>query len=144
MKKYLNFSTKAIALSAAFIFACFINVNAQALSPNEKLVTNISEVANFVTFNQKTPVLVKGKVVSYTMTSGASKGHRRSGGCCQFNGGWCGRFGGEEMSVGLDGTILKSSIKMFKGTSKGKEYVRFEGLSDEDAKDDVVKDEKRN
>ena len=114
-------------------------VTEKQIRKTETQVTNIKEVSKYINFNKKTPIKVKNKSVGYAISSAISKGHRRSGGCCQFNGGWCGKFSSVEISVDLNENITKSSIKMYLGIKNGAEYLRFEGLSDEDLMDEPIK-----
>ncbi len=128
---------KNLSLIFFFFFLSFgSQMFSQCKSPDEKQVTNINEIKNFVNFDTKKPIKERKAVVGYKITAGIGKGHRRSGGCCQFNGGWCGRFDGYEILVDNNGQITKSVIKIFKGTSNGKEYVRYEGLSANDMTDE--------
>jgi hypothetical protein len=154
MKNVAKQSIVVIFLIALIAVLGVANVNAQELKPIsevrgkikeikgenlEKQVTNINEVKAYINFNKKTPIKDGRNIIGYQISSGSSKGHRRSGGCCQFNGGWCGKFSGVDVSIDLLGNITKSTVKMFIGFKNDAEYVRFEGLSEEDLKDEPVK-----
>ena len=139
MKNLLKFATPGTFFLFLLMFVNPGEVSAQKhRDPNEKQVININEVQDFVLFNKKDSIKVNGKVVGYLITKSIGNGHRRSGGCCQFNGGWCGRFSDAVIKIDLNGNITQSSIKMFKGTSDGELYVRFEGLSKKDSMDEPV------
>lgn len=121
-----------IALVIAFTVISVSNMSAQCSARNEVKVTNISQVKAFMTFTNQTPIKVGGEIVGYMYTESTSRGHRRSGGCCQFNRGFCGRFSAIDVETDLAGNITKSSFTMFTGSTTAGEYLRFEGIKVED------------
>ena len=121
-----------IALVIAFTSISVSKMNAQCSSRNEIQVTNINEVKAFMTFTNQQPIKVGNNIVGYRYTESTSRGHRRSGGCCQLNRGFCGRFSKIDVETDLSGNITKNSFTMFTGTSASGDYLRFEGIQVDD------------
>lgn len=121
-----------IALVIAFTVISVSNMSAQCSARNEVQVTNINQVKAFMTFTNQQPIKVGNNIVGYIYTESTSRGHRRSGGCCQFNRGFCGRFSKIDVETDLLGNITKSSFTMFTGTSDSGDYLRFEGIKVDD------------
>lgn len=121
-----------IALVIAFTIISVSNMSAQCTSRNEVKVTNINQVKTFMTFTNQKPIKVGGAIVGYVYTESTSRGHRRQGGCCSFNRGFCGRFSAIDVETDLAGNITKSSFTMFTGSTTTGEYLRFEGIKVDD------------
>ncbi len=83
----------------------------------------------FINWVSVTPVMDAGEVIGYELTGGASKGHRRAGGCCSFNGGWCSGVADFDFIVDLDFNIVESNYTMFIGLAgepgEDGNYLRF-------------------
>lgn len=126
-----NVKIKLAMFVMALSFFTFGEMKAQCSDPNETPVTNISEAEEFVTFINRTDVYEGGELVGYFYSAGASRGHRRSGGCCQFNNGWCGKFSICELYTDLEGNITRADFEMYKGRGDdGTPYLKFVGIEE--------------
>jgi len=122
---------KLVMLVMALGFFTMGEMKAQCSDPNETQVRNISEAADFVTFLNQTPIYNGGELTGYAYSAGASKGHRRSGGCCQFNGGWCGKFSLCDLETDLEGNITSADFQMYLGRGEdGTTYLKFVGIEE--------------
>jgi hypothetical protein len=129
MKNYFKLTSGIAILVFALSFMSASKMNAQCKALDEKQVTNIDQVKDFVTFTHKQPVKSDNKVVGFSYSQSVAKGHRRQDHCCNFNNGFCGRYSAIELVVDLDGNIVKSNFNMFTGTTAEGTYVRFVGAT---------------
>ncbi len=123
---------------ASIVICCLntVSVKAQCDSPDEFKVTNTNELHGLIAFNKRTKIVdvTTGKIIGFEVSAFVTAGHRKKGGCCQFNGGRCGRSSAAliKLITDLQGNITQSNTDIFVGSDgNGHRYIKYDLLLNE-------------